>query len=188
MRISSLVVIVVILSGDAATAGVFRKDEDFHAIKDFGAIKLINGRLLIGKEGRSICVPAATQFRVDQGPYLTYDPEGKNSTVNSATETNLKATWHFVVETKGSLPRGSGSHGQRYTKITEIRVQTMIGPYKDWYIGVDRAAMKAALEEAARTPSGKGDKQPQLWPLILVKAPADALLFIHRVSGTYHSK
>lgn len=143
MRIQSSVIVIVVLFAAIAAAGIFRKDEDFHAIRDFGAIKLVDGRLFIGKEGHCICVPVATQFRIDRGPYLTYDPEGNDATVNSATETNPKATWHFVVDKKGELPRGSGSHGKRYTQTTEIRVQAKLGPHQDWYIGVDRGQGKS---------------------------------------------
>src|SRR5437016_3339590 len=88
----------------ATWAGVFRKDQDIHSIKGFGAIEIVDGRPMIGKRDACICVPLGTQFRLNAGPYFTYDPEGKTAAICAIPETNLKAEWHFVVQRIGEIP------------------------------------------------------------------------------------
>lgn len=185
MRIRIILTIVVLFfMVGFAWAGIFRKDQDFHAIKGFGGITVVDGRPMVGEDGRRHIVPLGTQFRLNDGPYFTYDPEGKTPAIGTSFTTELDAPWHFDTNTIGNLPRGSGSYDKRYTLITETRVRAGSGPLKGWYLGVDRVTLKAQ-DEHATNDSEPTKGQPRSWPLVLVKEPADALVFVHQVSGVY---
>jgi hypothetical protein len=165
-----------------AMAGVFRKDQDFHFIRGFGGIQVIDGRPMIGKEGNNYLVPLGTQLHIDGGSYLIYDPDSTSTSVGVSVETNLKAQWEFVTKTLGRIPgRGSPDKAGRYTQTNEVRVQAKSGPFKSWYLGVDRSSDKPTEDTRTKDP----DAKPRVYPLVLVKDRAEALVFGHEISGIY---
>jgi hypothetical protein len=184
MKFNRSLLLMLVVLHSVAWAGKFRKDQDFQSIEGFGGLIVASGRPFVGNEGRKRVVPLGTQFRLNDGPYFTYDPDGKSTAIGTAPGVNLASPWRFDVQKRGDLPFDGGRYDQRYTQTTFIRVQADAGPLTGWYLGVDRAAIKAHEEKAAEKPEDP-TKEPPSWPLVLVKDSADALVFIHRISGVY---
>src|SRR5687768_1175315 len=160
MKYSGFLLLVLLALQNVAWAGKFRKDQDFQSIEGFGGLIVADGRPFVGKEGRNRVVPLGTQFRLNDGPYFTYDPEGKSTEVGNSPGVNLASPWRFDVQKRGDLPFDGGRYDERNTQTTFIRVQADAGPLKGWYLGVDRAAIKAHEENAAKNPEDVTKEPP----------------------------